>query len=134
MSAASTGTGGRPPRRLTGSCHCGATKFEVPHQPTEMTSCTCSYCAKTGGLWAYYAPEDFKLLMPEADRGLYRWNSQMIEHYFCPVCGCSTYGVSPEWVDMNSLVVVGSSTTKYVTTGGGERRMVTPRDYHWMER
>ena len=38
----------------------------------------------------------------------------------------------PEWVDMNSLVVVGSSTTKYVTTGSGERRMVTPRDYQWM--
>ena len=38
----------------------------------------------------------------------------------------------PEWVDMNSLVVIGSSTTKYVTTGGGERRIVTPRDYAWM--
>lgn len=38
----------------------------------------------------------------------------------------------PEWVDMNSLVIVGSSTTKYVTTGSGERRMVTPRDYQWM--
>ena len=38
----------------------------------------------------------------------------------------------PEWVDMNSLVVVGSSTTRYVSTGGGERRMVTPRDYKWM--
>ncbi|MFT3889671.1 MAG: precorrin-3B C(17)-methyltransferase [Arachnia sp.] len=38
----------------------------------------------------------------------------------------------PEWVDMNSLVVIGSSTTKYVTTGGGERMIVTPRDYTWM--
>ncbi len=38
----------------------------------------------------------------------------------------------PEKVDMNSLVVVGSSTTRYVRTGGGERRMVTPRDYTWM--
>lgn len=38
----------------------------------------------------------------------------------------------PEWVDMNSLVVVGSSTTKYVTSGSGEARMVTPRDYAWM--
>lgn len=38
----------------------------------------------------------------------------------------------PEWVDMNSLVVVGSSTTKFVTTGGGERMIVTPRDYTWM--
>ena len=39
----------------------------------------------------------------------------------------------PEWVDMNSLVVVGSSTTKYVTSGGGRRLIVTPRDYRWME-
>lgn len=38
----------------------------------------------------------------------------------------------PEWVDMNSLVVIGSTTTRYVTTGSGERRIVTPRDYHWM--
>ncbi|MFD0867247.1 precorrin-3B C(17)-methyltransferase, partial [Tessaracoccus lubricantis] len=40
----------------------------------------------------------------------------------------------PEWVDMNSLVVVGSSSTKYVTSGGGRQLMVTPRDYTWMER
>lgn len=38
----------------------------------------------------------------------------------------------PEWVDMNSLVVIGSTSTRYVTTGSGERRIVTPRDYHWM--
>ncbi len=38
----------------------------------------------------------------------------------------------PEWVDMNSLVVIGSTTTHYVTTGSGERRIVTPRDYTWM--
>lgn len=40
----------------------------------------------------------------------------------------------PEWVDMNSLVVVGSTTTKYVTSGGGRQLMVTPRDYTWMDR
>lgn len=39
----------------------------------------------------------------------------------------------PEWVDMNTLVVVGSSTSKFVTTGGGEQLFVTPRDYHWMD-
>ena len=38
----------------------------------------------------------------------------------------------PEWVDMNSLVVLGSSTTKFVTTGGGTTMIVTPRDYAWM--
>lgn len=38
----------------------------------------------------------------------------------------------PDSVDMNTLVVVGSSTTRFVTSGGGRRLVVTPRDYHWM--
>jgi cobalt-precorrin 5A hydrolase/precorrin-3B C17-methyltransferase len=38
----------------------------------------------------------------------------------------------PEWVNMNSLVVIGSSTTRYLPTGRGGTVMVTPRDYHWM--
>lgn len=37
----------------------------------------------------------------------------------------------PEWVDMNSLVVVGSSTTRFVPTASGAC-IVTPRDYRWM--
>lgn len=37
-------------------------------------------------------------------------------------------------VNMNSLVVVGSSTTRYLPAGRGQTAMVTPRDYHWMER
>ncbi|WP_116112295.1 precorrin-3B C(17)-methyltransferase [Austwickia chelonae] len=39
---------------------------------------------------------------------------------------------TPDDVDMNSLVIIGSSTTTYVTSGGGEKRIVTPRDYSWM--
>ncbi|MGK2309742.1 precorrin-3B C(17)-methyltransferase [Cutibacterium sp. V970] len=39
----------------------------------------------------------------------------------------------PEWVGMTTLVVVGSTTTKYVSSGDGRRLMVTPRDYHWMD-
>lgn len=37
-------------------------------------------------------------------------------------------------VNMNSLVVIGSSTTRYLPTGRGATAMVTPRDYHWMNR
>ncbi|AXE39587.1 precorrin-3B C(17)-methyltransferase [Acidipropionibacterium virtanenii] len=39
----------------------------------------------------------------------------------------------PEWVGMTAMVVVGSSTTKFVTSGDGRQMMVTPRDYHWMD-
>jgi precorrin-3B C17-methyltransferase len=46
----------------------------------------------------------------------------------------STLGeFKPEWVGMTAMVVVGSSTTKYVTSGDGRQMMVTPRDYHWMD-
>jgi len=82
-----------------GSCHCGKTKFELAAQPDALTSCTCSYCAKSGALWAYCGPDDFKLLTPESDRALYQWGTQTIEHYFCDSCGVATYGISPDWID-----------------------------------
>lgn len=45
----------------------------------------------------------------------------------------STIGeFDPGVVNMNSLVVVGSSTTRYLPAGVGRTVMVTPRDYHWM--
>ncbi len=47
----------------------------------------------------------------------------------------STLGdFDPAVVNMNSLVVVGSSTTRYLPAGDGRTAMVTPRDYHWMNR
>lgn len=39
----------------------------------------------------------------------------------------------PEWVDMNTIVIVGSDTTRFATSGDGRQVIVTPRDYHWMD-
>ena len=39
---------------------------------------------------------------------------------------------NPEWVDMHTIVIVGSSSTKVVNTGDGDQAIVTPRDYQWM--
>lgn len=82
-----------------GSCHCGKTKFTLAAVPAEITACTCSYCSKSGALWAYAAPEDFALNTPDADRALYEWGSRTIKHFFCDGCGMATYGISPDWVD-----------------------------------
>lgn len=41
-------------------------------------------------------------------------------------------GFDPESVDMNSLVIIGSSTTTYVPAEGRPPYVVTPRDYTWM--
>ena len=37
---------------IVGKCHCGATQFEIEAAPESVTSCTCSFCSKTGALWA----------------------------------------------------------------------------------
>ena len=46
---------------IKGSCHCGATQFEVSEAPASVTHCTCSFCSKRGALHAYYTPGQFKL-------------------------------------------------------------------------
>lgn len=83
--------------KLRGSCHCGATTFEVTEAPETVTSCTCSFCSKSGGLWAYYRPDQFTLTTPREAVATYRWQTKLVAHNFCPTCGCSTFGESPDF-------------------------------------
>jgi hypothetical protein len=83
--------------KLSGSCHCGATKFEVTAAPSSVKRCTCSICSKLGTLWAYYQPEDFKLQEQPSCEATYRWSSKMVAFKFCPACGCSTYTETFGW-------------------------------------
>jgi len=83
--------------RLTGSCHCGGTTFEVSEAPGSVTRCTCTFCSKRGALWAYYKPEQFRLTSPPARVSTYRWNSKTIQHHFCATCGCGTFSQTPDW-------------------------------------
>ena len=39
---------------LSGTCHCGAVRIEIPSQPEALTLCNCSVCRRYGGLWAYF--------------------------------------------------------------------------------
>jgi hypothetical protein len=82
---------------LKGSCHCGATKFEVTEAPASVTRCTCSICAKRGALWAYYTPAQFRLETPREDIATYRWQTKLVAHHFCPTCGCTTFTETPDW-------------------------------------
>ena len=42
---------------ITGSCHCGAVKIEVPSAPEWLGRCNCSFCRRIGAMMAYY-PDD----------------------------------------------------------------------------
>lgn len=81
---------------ITGSCHCGHVGFRIDADlPERVVRCTCSFCAKRGALLAYYPPEAFHLTaMPEHD-AVYRWNTKLVAHHFCAVCGCATFSDSP---------------------------------------
>lgn len=80
---------------LIATCHCGDTRLELPGPPSEATSCNCSFCSKTGGLWAHYKPGEIKVLQ-EFSEAVYS-ASGFNQHHFCGRCGCSTYGISPDW-------------------------------------
>lgn len=81
---------------VRGSCHCGATRFELAFEPESVTECNCSICSKRGGLWAYYAQADVTFVSDEAKAG-YLWGAKLGAHNFCARCGCTTYGEFPDF-------------------------------------
>lgn len=81
---------------IRGKCHCGATQFEIDEPPAKLTRCTCSFCSKRGALWAYYKPEQFRLVSSREER-FYSTHPEIQKHYFCGTCGCSTYSDTPVW-------------------------------------
>jgi hypothetical protein len=46
-------------------------------------------------LWAYYQPHEFLALTPATEDAIYRWNTGLVAHHFCPTCGCTTFSDSP---------------------------------------
>jgi hypothetical protein len=82
---------------VKGSCHCGNTQFEVAEAPAGVTRCTCSFCSKSGALWAYYKPEQFRLTSAPENVATYQWGSRTVKHHFCANCGGNTYSESPDW-------------------------------------
>lgn len=70
-----------------GACHCGAIRFEIDTEITELTMCDCSLCSKKNALMCTAHESAFKLIAGEDKLSLYTWNSGVAKHYFCSVCG-----------------------------------------------
>jgi len=81
---------------ITATCHCGGTRIELPDAPTHATQCTCTYCTKSGGLWAYYDVGSPRIVS-ETHGAVYSPTTPLHEHHFCARCGCTTYGTSPDY-------------------------------------
>lgn len=76
---------------LQGSCHCGAVRLTLPAAPETATSCNCSLCRRTGGIWAYY-PFGAVLIEghPEHTES-YVWGDRTIRNLRCARCGIATH-------------------------------------------
>lgn len=84
---------------LIAACHCGATRITLPSHPTTAKACNCSYCARTGAVWAYYRPGELTFQSREAE-ATYSASDGMNLHHFCGRCGMQTWGDSPDWAAM----------------------------------
>jgi len=75
-------------RAITGSCHCGAVRWQFEGIPDGVTACNCTVCRRYGVLWAYdYEGEGIKV--SGKTQHYIRGNS--VEFHFCPACGCVAF-------------------------------------------
>jgi len=74
-------------RKHTGSCHCGAVKYEVTVDATSGSRCNCSICNKVGALGAIVKPDAFKLLAGVEHLSTYEWGAKISKRFFCKHCG-----------------------------------------------
>lgn len=81
---------------LTAICHCGATRIELPRAPEEARTCNCSFCHRTGAVWAYFDPDEVTIATQAHDR-VYSASGGMNQHHFCGHCGGNTHGDGPDW-------------------------------------
>jgi hypothetical protein len=78
----------------TGSCHCGAIRFEVdaPEQ-VEASECNCSMCSRVGYLHLIVPKSKFRLLQGDDYITTYTFNTGVAKHTFCNVCGIKPFYV-----------------------------------------
>lgn len=82
----------------SGSCHCGAIRFEVEGTIETAMECNCSHCSRKGFLLWFVPKTQFTLQTPDAPLTSYTFNKHVINHLFCPTCGVQAfaYGADPE--------------------------------------
>ncbi len=76
-----------------GSCHCGRIRYTVEGTPDSGMECNCSICARKGYVLWFVPRAQLVLQTPEEDMATYTFNRHAIRHQFCPVCGCSPFGL-----------------------------------------
>jgi len=78
-------------RTWSGSCHCGAVRFTIRADITELTTCDCSLCVKKNALMTKVREDALEITSGADQLGLYEWNTRRAKHHFCRTCGVYTF-------------------------------------------
>ena len=89
----------------TGSCHCGAVRFEVDApQSIVAQDCNCSICRRFGFLHLIVPKSKFRLVSGADNLTTYTFNTGVAKHTFCKVCGVKAFYTprsNPDGIDVN---------------------------------
>jgi len=76
----------------TGSCLCGAVRFEVVGELSPPDACHCSQCRKQSGhFWASTDVERAALTIHGSERLTWYRSSERVRRGFCSTCGSSLF-------------------------------------------
>lgn len=95
-------------KTYSGGCHCGKVRYEVTLDLAEPAiTCNCSMCGRSGTMLRFVPAESFKLLSGSEVLTDYRFNSKVINHQFCAVCGIKSFasGVGKNGVETRAINV-----------------------------
>ena len=79
------------PPSLHGSCHCGLVRLTLPAAPDTATSCNCSLCRRTGGIWSYYELGSVSIQGHPEHTESYVWGDRTLRNFRCRNCGIATH-------------------------------------------
>lgn len=101
-------------KTFTGSCHCGAVRFEITSDFQELTTCDCSICRRRNALMVKVHESQFKLLAGAELLTQYQFHTFTAKHYFCRVCGIYPFHrkrVTPDFLGINVFCLEGFAPT-----------------------
>ena len=89
----------------TGSCHCGAVRYEVDAPADlDVSECNCSICSRSGYLHLIVPRSRFHLLSGEDHLTTYTFDTHEAKHLFCRTCGIKSFYIPrshPDGISVN---------------------------------
>lgn len=111
-----------------GSCHCGKVAFEVDGTLDKAMECNCSHCSRKGYLLWFVPQAQFQLNSGAAELQTYTFNKHVIQHRFCPACGCAPFAYGKDRAG-NAMAAVNVRCLEGVDLGAITRVPVDGRSF-----